>query len=129
MFNNQVTLIGQVVERPPIRSYKTPHGRKIFFDLAIKTLAADGISSYYESHHVAVMDSVANDLASKNGALIAYGKQLYVKGQLHHRYLVDRSLRSVEITEIVADTIALPPHEPNVLALRSGVKEGCNAQG
>ena len=107
MYNNQVILIGQVVSRPPIRSYNTPHGRKIFFDLAIKIHAADGVSSYYESHHVAVADSKANALATKNSKLIACGSKLCVKGQLHHRYLVDRSLRSVEVTEIVADTIAI----------------------
>lgn len=126
MLNNQVTLIGQVVKRPPIRSYNTPHGRKIFFDLAIKTLGSDGISSYYESHHVAVMDSAVNALATKNSALIAYGQQLYIKGQLHHRYLVDRSLRSIEVTEIVADTVAI--HESEVDCNLSAYG-GCNAQG
>lgn len=124
MMNNQVTLIGQVVTRPPIRSYKTPHGRKIFFDLAIKTLGTDGSSAYYESHHVAVMDSVADALATKNSALIAYGQQLYVRGQLHHRYLVDRSLRSVEVTEIVADTIAIHPKD---VAEISDIKDVCDA--
>ena len=126
MLNNQVTLIGQVVKRPPIRSYNTPHGRKIFFDLAIRTLGSDGISSYYESHHVAVMDSVTNALATKNSALIAYGQQLYIRGQLHHRYLVDSSLRSIEVTEIVADTIAIHPEDVHVKSCDEG---GCDAQG
>lgn len=117
MFNNQVILIGRICATPKIRSYRCKEGRMICFDV---TTAQDEGSSVYSRHHVVVKDGPKDHLATRFKSLFIAGKILFISGQLHHRNFIDRDLRTIEITEVIAQSInEITPHipVPNALSL------------
>lgn len=104
MSNNQVMLVGRVMDDPKIKYYKGRNGRMIFFDLVTSPDPSDGPFSSTRLH-VAVRDAQNNNLASRCMDMIHAGKILFISGKLRRRCFVGRDLTSVEITEVNAQSI------------------------
>ncbi len=107
---NQVILFGCVEGYDKIKCLKSRNGRMICFSL--KTCDQIGIQkqTHTEFHRVVINDKVVANSALECKSLIIPGRWLLVCGVLRHRYLVDRFLRSAEITEIHA--LSISPADP-----------------
>ena len=115
-------LIGRVCASPKVRDYRCKDGHMICFDVAT---SQDGDNQVAGRHHVVVKDSPQENLATRFKSLFTAGRVLFIRGQLHHRNFVDRDLRAIEITEVVAQSInEIAPYMPKTNAVSMGVDHG-----
>ena len=107
---NQVILRGCVEGYDKVKRFRSRNGRMISFSL--KTCNHIGIhkQSHTEFHRVVIQDGVVGNSVLECNSLIVPGRWLQVYGVLRHRYLVDKLLRSTEITEIHA--LSISPADP-----------------